>query len=110
MESAFRLIEAETGERQISAAELLVEASERLDQPAPAIAGLESALRQQPGNAWLFEKLIALYEKVEDRRKQAALLSWAAERNSDPEVRFRCLRQAGEILARAGPRPARAGR
>ena len=100
VESAFRLIEAETGERQISAAELLVEASERLDQPAPAIAGLESALRQQGDNAWLFEKLIALYEKVGDRRKQAALLSWAAERSTDPEVRFRCLRQAAEILLR----------
>ena len=100
VESAFRLIEADTGEGQISAAELLVEACERLDQPAPAIAGLESALRQQPSNTWLFEKLLALYEKTGDRRKQATLLSWSAEQSNDPEVKFRCLRQAGEILLR----------
>jgi tetratricopeptide (TPR) repeat protein len=98
VESAFRLIEAETGEGQISAAELLVEACERMGQPTPAIAGLESALRTQPGNAWLFEKLMGLYEKVGERRKQAALLSWAGERSPDPEIRFRSLRQAGEIL------------
>ncbi len=100
VESTFRLIEAEKGEGQISAAELLLEASERMGQPAPAIAGLESALRQQPGSTWLFEKLLGLYEKVEDRRKQASLLMWAAERNADPEVQYRSLRQAGEIFLR----------
>ena len=98
VESASRLIEAEAGAGQISAAELLVEASERLGQPAPAIAGLEAALRQQPENSWLFEKLMALYKRVGERRKEADLLLWAAERTSDPEARFRSLRQAGEIL------------
>ena len=58
VESAFRLIEVETGPAQIAAAELLVGACERLGQAAPAIAGLESALRQQPENRWLFDTLM----------------------------------------------------
>jgi tetratricopeptide (TPR) repeat protein len=100
VESAFRLIEVETGPAQIAAAELLVGACQRLGQPAPAIAGLESALRLQPDNPWLFDTLMALYEGAGERRKQAALLLWAAERNPDPQTQYQALRQAGEIFLR----------
>jgi tetratricopeptide (TPR) repeat protein len=100
VESAFRLIEVETGPAQIAAAELLVGACERLGQAAPAIAGLESALRQQPENRWLFDTLMGLYEGAGEKRKQAALLLWAAERNPDPQTQYQALRQAGEIFLR----------
>jgi tetratricopeptide (TPR) repeat protein len=100
VESAFRLIEVETGAAQIAAAQLLVQACERLGQPAPAIAGLEAALRAQPEDRWLFETLMTLYDRSGEGRKQAALLLWAGERNSDPELQYQALRQAGEIFLR----------
>jgi tetratricopeptide (TPR) repeat protein len=98
VESSFRLIEVETGEAQIAAAELLAGASERLGTTAPAIAGLETALRAQPDHPWLFEKLMALYEGAGERRKQASLLMWAADRNADSNARYSILRRAGEVF------------
>jgi tetratricopeptide (TPR) repeat protein len=98
VESSFRLIEVETGEAQIAAAELLAGASERLGTTAPAIAGLETALRAQPDHPWLFEKLMALYETAGERRKQASLLMWAADRNPDVNARYSILRRAGEVF------------
>ena len=100
VESAFRLIEVETGPAQIAAAELLVAACQRLGQPAPAIAGIEAALRQQMDNRWLFDTLMALYEQAGEKRKQAALLLWSADRNPDPQAQFLSFRQAGEIFLR----------
>jgi tetratricopeptide (TPR) repeat protein len=100
VESARRLVEVETGAGQITAAETLVAACERLGQTAPAIAGLEAALKQQPENQWLFERLMALYESAGERSKQAGLTLWAAERATDPERRFLALRQAGEMFLR----------
>ena len=98
VESSFRLIEVETGEAQIAAAELLAAACERLGPPAPAIAGLEAALRAQPDHPWLFEKLMALYEAAGERRKQAALLMWSSDRTADTNARYATLRRAGEVF------------
>jgi tetratricopeptide (TPR) repeat protein len=100
VESSRRLVEVETGAGQIAAAELLVKACEQLGQSAPAIAGLEAALRAQPENPWLFERLMALYEAAGERGKQASLTLWAAERTTDPDRRWKALRQAGEIYLR----------
>jgi tetratricopeptide (TPR) repeat protein len=100
VETGLRLVQAESGPGQIAAAETLVAACERVGQTAPAIAALERALSQQPGNDWLFEKLMGLYERAGERRKQASLMLWAAERTEDPEGRFQALRQAGEIFLR----------
>jgi golgin subfamily B member 1 len=98
VESSYRLVEVETGEAQVAAARLLVSACERVGPPGPAIAGLEVALQQQPGDAWLFETLMALYETAGEKRKQAGLLMWASERNTDPNARYQILRRAGEIF------------
>jgi tetratricopeptide (TPR) repeat protein len=100
VESARRLVEVATGADQIAAAETLVAACERLGQTAPAIAGLEAALKGQPENAWLFDRLMALYESAGERSKQASLTLWAAERTTDPDRRYKALRQAGEIFMR----------
>jgi tetratricopeptide (TPR) repeat protein len=90
----------ETGQGLISATETLVAACEQLGQSAQAIAGLEAALRQQPENLWLFERLMGLYQQTGARHKQASLLLWAAERATDGEQRYQTLRQAGEIFLR----------
>jgi tetratricopeptide (TPR) repeat protein len=100
VEGCVRLIEVETGEAQIAAAESLVAACERLGQPAAAVPGLEAVLEQQPEHPWLFERLMALYEQAGERRKQAVLMLWAAERTPDLEQRYVSLRQAGEIFLR----------
>ncbi|HEY0707064.1 MAG TPA: tetratricopeptide repeat protein, partial [Polyangia bacterium] len=97
-EGAYRLVEVEKGEAQIAAAELLVEACEHVGPSGPAVAGIEFALQQQPDHPWLFETLMGLYETAGERRKQAALLLWAAQRNPDPNAQHQALRRAGEIF------------
>ena len=98
VENAFRLIEVETDHAQLTAAELLLEACNRLGQPGPAMAGLEAALQQQPESRWLYDSLTKLYDEAGERRKQAALLLWSAERSGDPDRRYESLRRAGEIF------------
>jgi tetratricopeptide (TPR) repeat protein len=100
VESAFRLIEVESGTGADRRRRAAGGCCQRLGQAAPAIAGLESAVRQQPDNPWLFDTLMALYEGAGEKRKQASLLLWAAERNPDPQSQYQALRQAGEIFLR----------
>jgi tetratricopeptide (TPR) repeat protein len=97
-EGAYRLIEVEKGPAQIAAAELLVAACEHVGPSGPAVAGIELALEQQPDHPWLFETLMGLYESAGERRKQAALLLWTVQRNSDPNAQYQALRRAGEIF------------
>jgi tetratricopeptide (TPR) repeat protein len=98
--TARRLVQAETGPRQIEAVERLITLCHRLGRFEPAIAGLEVALSGQPENPWLFSRLKDFYEMTGDRSKQAALTFWAAERIPDPNQRSKALRDAGEIFMR----------
>src|SRR5581483_1808235 len=83
VESCLRLVQVESGDEQLRVAESLLQACQRVGRPQAAIPGLEHVLAAQPESTAIFDRLTALYEKTGEKKKQADLLAWSAERTSD---------------------------
>ncbi|MCY1058477.1 tetratricopeptide repeat protein [Nannocystis sp. SCPEA4] len=98
IESATRLVAAESGEEQIKAVMQLVEATEKVGRPGDAQAGLEAAHHAQPKNEAVRARLKQIYEESEDYPALARLLIAEAGTIADDSARFLVLRQAGELL------------
>lgn len=98
IESATKLVAAESGDDQIKAAMQLVEACERVGRPHDAQAGLEAAHRAQPRNEAVRARLKQIFEENEDYPALARLLISEAGAIEDDSARFLMLRQAGELL------------
>ncbi|MCY1070699.1 tetratricopeptide repeat protein [Nannocystis sp. RBIL2] len=106
IETATKLVAAETGEEQIKAVMQLVDACEKVERPHDAQAGLEAAHKAQPKNEAVRARLKQIFEETENYPALARLLISEADVITDEGTRFVTLRQAGELLLDEDPEAA----
>lgn len=92
------LVPLEEGEAQVEVVLRMVDAYEKLDEPAGAREGLEQVHEAQPGVESVRDRLWELYEKIGAKLQLATMLAAEAMANEDPEAKFKQLRKAGDLF------------
>lgn len=103
-----RLVQAEEGAGQVTAALRLAEACERTGRPEDAREGLERAYERNRGDDALRLRLRTLYEGLAMPREAARLWMDDADFASDDDARVERLRRAGETWLDQASDPAQA--